>query len=84
MYEDNHASEREVLWNELGSLRNTYDNLEWVMSGVHNEVRVPEERNGQGTFDQNGADTFNAVVFGLHELDSIGGLFNQCIRTNSQ
>lgn len=74
IYEDNQPNVREEIWRELMVLKMAHGDSYWILSDDFNEMWVSDKRVGHGNFNQHGADTFNAVVDGLHELDSIGRL----------
>lgn len=79
VYDCNRKTEREELWREL---KDIYDrtmgmNESWLVMGDYNETRVKLEREGQGTYDEDGAVDFNSMIKAtcLNELPSIGGCF---------
>lgn len=39
------------------------------------EILAPEEREGRGHFDQQGADEYGSTIRGLIELEADGGIF---------
>lgn len=59
----------------IENLKQTYSLSEWILFVGFNEIRVPEDIDGHGTFDQIGVNAFNIAVNGMNEIDPIGGRY---------
>lgn len=75
VYGDNQAIVCEELWNEILALKAAHGDIHWILFENWNGIHCSNERARNDIFNQIGADAFNAAMDGLHELDSIGGMF---------